>query len=518
MKEKFIKTLFSSVILGLSLVSCGGNKGNSYPKDYSINTTGASITFWTPFGAEIEGYVESYIQDFENEYGINVELESKGSYDNLRKAIVGAATSGKYPNVALAYPDHMAEYVNNDIILRLDSFFEHDNETTNSLVSDNVSLAISDFYSDYMKENQLVEFKSDGSGYTLGVPFNKSTEVMVYNETFFDWASSVDSDIKVPTTYEELEVIGTKILNVMDNAYGKIIGEDNKIYNSAKDAPNGKIKLDFTKLTKNTDPTDSKLESTRFVPFSYDSQANFFITLCRQWGGEYTGVDQNKHGKLLFNSDKVKEGLAYIQKLFNKGIIGIPASYGEAKYNSNPFKKIQTVMNIGSTAGADNALASGDKFTTGSAPVLYKDSEHKYVISQGTNLVMLDKGSDKERLASWQLVKYLSKKVNGEFAIDSGYFPSCEYAQNSEKYQEFLNMNPSKLLPNEVQSQQIAKINSSIYMSESENWTKFVDTPFVGSARCREEVATIIPQLFTDKKTPEQVLETALKNLVDFNK
>lgn len=515
MKKKDLLALFGTVLLSSTIMSCGGTTNNAYPSDYTIDTKGATITFWNPFGAAIEASLAELVDQFEQEYGITVNMESKGSYDNLRKAIVGAATSKKYPNVALAYPDHMAEYVNSDIILRLDSFFEHDNETTNSL-KENVSLSINDFYKDYMTENQLVEFKEDGTGYTLGVPFNKSTEVMVYNKTFFDWASSIDSDIKVPSTWDELETVGKKILVVMENAYGKVIGKDNKIYEKEEDTPDKKCILNFKDLKKNTNINDDTLNEYRFVPFSYDSQANFFITLCRQWGGEYTTVSQDRKGHIVFDSDKVKEALTYIQRLYKEGIIGIPSVYGEAKYNSNPFKKIQTVMNIGSTAGADNALPAGDKFTSACAPTLYKEVDKKFVISQGTNLVMLDKGTDKERLASWQLIKYLSKNVNADFSLSTGYFPSCEYAQNSPVYQDFINKNPNKLLPDAVQMQQIAKINTNEYMKEGTNWTKFVDTPFVGSARCREEVSTIIPQLFKGNMSPTDVINKVYATLNDF--
>ena len=62
-----------------------------------------------------------------------------------------------------------------------------------------------DFYADYMNENQeLVE------GVTVGLPFNKSTEIMVANKSFFEVMASHDATVKVPETWDELATIGCK--------------------------------------------------------------------------------------------------------------------------------------------------------------------------------------------------------------------------------------------------------------------------------------------------------------------
>ena len=512
------KRLLSICLLSASTIalsSCGSST-KGYPSDYSVDTNGVTIDMWTPFGSNtIEPILEELLEDFETTYNIHVNVETKGSYDNLRKAISGAATSMKYPNITLAYPDHMAEYVNEDIILRLDSFFEHDSEITNSNLTEDDMFTFSpnDFYSDYMVENQNVEFDENGNGYTLGVPFNKSTEVMVYNKTFMEWACSEDSNIKIPTTWDELDTVGTAILNLMSDKYGKYIGTDHQVYNSNEECPGKKCLLDFSSLTKNDFSADN--QTTKFVPFSYDSQANFFITLCRQFGGEYTSVNKTtRQGRIEFNRSETNNALGKILSLYRKGILAIPDTFGEEKYNSNPFKRMQTVMNIGSTAGADNALPQAGKFELGSAPVLYNTEDNKYVISQGTNLCLLDKGTDAEKMASYQLLRYLSKKVNAEFSVQSGYFPSCEYAQNSDVYQDFLNR--TDVYSNEEQNQQIAIINNDVYMNKELGWTKFVDAPFVGSALCRNEVATIIPQVLEGNKTIIEILNEVCANLADY--
>ncbi|MCQ2743008.1 MAG: extracellular solute-binding protein, partial [Bacilli bacterium] len=193
--KKTLLVLASSLMAGgmvAGLTSCGGEKSIAYDLDWSVTDEqlrGTTIDFWTGFGSDMQDIVSGLVEEFTAKTGINVNLESKGGYSDLNKAIILSASTKTYPHVALAYPDHMASYVNNDTIVRMDYYFENDGD-------DNYK--ITDFYADYMKENQSIEFKDDGTPYTLGVPFNKSTEVLTYNKTFFDWAATRDSAIKVP--------------------------------------------------------------------------------------------------------------------------------------------------------------------------------------------------------------------------------------------------------------------------------------------------------------------------------
>jgi len=479
--------------LTAGLSSCG-ETDLAYNIDWSEDTDGTTISFWTPFGSDIEAVLETVVSEFEEETGITVNLESKGGYDNLEKAVILSASTSTMPNLTFAYPDHEAAYVENNSLVRLNYYFDNDGDDT---------FNISDFYSDYMAENQAIEFQDDGTPYTLGVPFNKSTEVLVYNETFFDWAATRDSAIAVPTTWDDVLAVGPKINTLLAPYFGKYIGSDSIGYSKESDMPSGVSTLfDF-----------STVAADEFRPVSYDSQANFFITACRQWGGKYTEVE-NGNGYLAFDSDEVKAGLQYFQNGYNSNALGIPADWDEAKYSSTPFKYLETVMAIGSSAGVSNDAPTGNKFTINVAPLPYKDADKKFVISQGTNLVMLDQGSNAQRIAAWKLLKYLSKEANGEFAAATGYFPSCEYASNSEAYSTFLSQEPVSIV--DKIRRNTALVNRDIYMADASTWTKFVDPPFSGSSTVREAVNTAIAQLFIDGKTPSQIISTLYSNLSDY--
>lgn len=496
-----------SMIVAVAAGSCS-SKLNPYSVNLATDPTGATIDVWTGFGSTINDVMADLIDQFTEDTGIKVNYESKGGYDNLKDAIVNASSTGKYPNVSIGYPDHFAEYVNADIIVRLDYYFEHDKETI-ALKGNQYPVAIDDYYAQYMAENQSLEFKEDGTPYTLGVPFNKSTEYMTYNATFFDYAKSVDSTIVVPRTWQEVRTVGAKINAIMktiNDSGKKYVGSDNKLYPNNTSYPEGvRTILDF-----------SETDFAKFRPIAYDSQSNLFITELRNWGSTYTTLDKStKKGYLAYNEadtkDKTKQSLQIMRELYDESILGVPKTWEESKYSSNVFKNMNTMMSIGSTAGASNSTPAGGKFECGASAVPYNAGNKKYVISQGTNLCLLDKGSEAERVASWVFVKYFSKYCNGRFAAETGYYPACEYAQQSKEYQDFLNRTGGSDV--EKLKRAVAKVNTDLYGSATEDWEKFVDTPFIGSAYVRTQVASIPENVMFTKKDLQQILDDSYNSL-----
>lgn len=500
-KAKVLLPAFSllsvATISAVGLASCGPNGVDPYNIDFTLDIAGTTIDFWTGFGSDMQDALETVVEQFEEETGVIVNLESKGGYDQLASAINLSSTSGNMPHLAVAYPDHMASYVSNNSIVRLDYYFENDGD-------DNFN--IQDFYSDYMVENQSVEFKDDGTPWTLGVPFNKSTEIMSYNKTFFDWAKTIDDTIKVPSTWAEVRSVGVAINNMMTDYYGKYVGKDGIAYDStvAMEEAGTTQMFDFRAITADL-----------FHPISYDSQSNFFITVCRQWGGTYTELDKETlKGYVAFDSAEMIEAMTFMKEAHAEDSLAIPQDYQLQGYSSNAFKTLQSVVNIGSSAGVKNSCPPGDKFEVGVAPIPYKDADKKFVISQGTNLILLDTGLETQRLAAWTLLKYLAKEHNGEFAASSGYFPSSEYAFQSDAYQELVEMEPVSTVDKAFYA--TTMVNTNTYMNDTEGWTKFVDPPFVGSSTIRATVESAFSRVFIGNETPEAVLDSLYSQLGDY--
>ena len=534
-KTKVITSLVTVLMLGgmaSSVMACQPSWRNKYAYDIDFNASveGTSIEFWTGFGSSINDVLEPLIGEFEKMTGVTVKYESKGSYDNVLNAATLAATTGTFPNVVVGYPDHFATYVNQDIIVRLDYYFENDVHSV--FEPEGESFKMSDFYSDYMVENQSIEFDKDGNPYTLGIPFNKSTEVLIYNATFFDWVATqptLSENIFVPRTYAEVDSVGEAILDFLDekNLYGKYLLADGTVSATDTSSNTNKLILNLYGIQKWNDADTT--HKTSFKPFSYDSQANLFITSIRQNGGTYTYYDKDaRHGYVGFNSQETIDAMNELNRMYKRHTFGIPADWDEAKYGSNPFKAQKSLMTLGSSAGVTNDAPTGNSFDIKAAPVPYFSNDKKFVISQGANLALLDKGSREQRLASWLLVKFLTKYANGYLCAETGYYPSCAYAEEggmwqgaSDEYVDYATAATEGIIsPNTSEriKAQTAQINTNYYVKATENWTKFVDQPFPGSAKIRSEVANAPKYIFIDKMTPQAAINAVLEKLRDYIK
>lgn len=546
LKTTLVPLLLSGIVF--SATSCDSWKNNyAYDLDFTVDVSGTTIDFWTGFGTDINSVMGDALDEFSALTGVHVNYETKSGYDGLLQAIQLAATSGQFPNVAVGYPDHFATYVKQDIIVRLDYYFENDVHA--DWEGEGEEFKMSDFYADYMRENQEIEYKSDGTPWTLGVPFNKSTEVMVYNSTFFDWcASTVGQEtltnleigpITVPATYTELDTVGNNILELLKKvpdgnggaagAYDKLLMPNGKAYkgNLGGFATEDAV-LNLTNIFKWGSSGHANKDC--FKPFSYDSQANLFITTVRQSGGTYTYYDKtDNHGYVSFKSSETKSGLTVLKNMYDATTFGIPGDWDEAKYGSNPFKANKTVMTLGSSAGVANSAPTGNKFQIKAAPVPYHSADKKYVISQGANLCLLDKGTREQRVASWMLVKFLSKYANGAICALTGYYPSSPFAENGgmwaggsmEDWEDYATWVEGALVGSSAEKirAQTAEVNIEHYVKDSENWTKFVDVPFAGSADIRDTVSSgpgyVFYETYGTKGNVQSVIDGALNALYD---
>jgi multiple sugar transport system substrate-binding protein len=525
-KKRKMLTLVASGAIALSLAGALGSCSSGvtyFDGDITEDTRGVSIDFWTGFGSSVQTALTEVLEDFTKATGINVTHTSKGGYEALQTAINLSASTGTYPNVAVGYPDHFAGYIDSDIQLSLDGFIGSDSQIPserNGTATDPAAegtfqelpkFDYGDFYSAYKTENESLKFKGDGSGYVMGIPFNKSTEVMCYNKTFFDNAVVQAAGISLPVTWSDVKTQGDAILKFVKDkgVYGHVLGKNGTIYATADEVPDGVgILLDFTSIVEG-----------QFFPLSYDSQNNWFITGVRQWGGTYTSIDKEtgKGYVHFYDEDSKPKTKAFLEEMnaaYQAGDLAIPATFGEASYCSSHFKIYQSLMNIGSSAGVSNCVPAANAFECACAPIPYHEADKKYVISQGTNLAIFDKGTNAERVAAWKLVKYLSQVDNGKFAALTGYFPACKSALAGDDYQNF--MNSTKGSATDAVNRSAAVVNASTYTEEANKWLKFVDPGFTGSSSIRTSVNTVTAQIFIDKKDVDTVMADQYAALTDY--
>ena len=483
---------------------------------------GTTIEFWTGFGQTIDKTLVPMLEDFQEMTGINVTYESKGGYPNLQSAINLGSANEKYPNIANGYGDHFASYVESDIIMHLDGYIEADADR--STVDEIEHIDYDQYYEGYKRENESIEYDDEGNGYVLGVPFNKSTEVGTYNKTFFDVMLKFDATIKTPDqrwTWNDVETEGAKVNKVLEDndLYGHVYAK--KVVDPTN--PDSEViygvYADETAVKQDGAETILDLTATtkeNFHLLSYNSTDNWFITGVRQWGGTYTAIDPiTRRGYVTFDSQQTRNLLTRLKDLFDKGYLGIPATWEESLYCSNPFKAVKSAINISSSAGVSNSIPDpATKFEVDVCTVPYLTEENAYVISQGTNLALFNKGTDKQRFASWLLLIYLTQQANDEFCMGTGYYPTGSRAANTDEYKAYISSDIG--LATERLEKKSARLNTEVYDNPDTPYQKFVDPAFKGSSFIRDTVGTIISTLFYEDKTIDEILADVLRTLSQY--
>lgn len=414
------------------------------PVEFTSNPV--TITFWHAFGEEKEDYLKQYAADFMKLYpNVTIELSSQGGYNDLRSKVSQSIIAGNQPTMTIGYPDHVVSYLQADAVELLDEYISHPK----------YGVDLEDYIEAYVRENRSY----DHSGRLYGLPFNKSTEVMIYNKTFFD-----ENDLEVPTTWEEV----AEVAEVVKQKY------------------------------KNSDE----------YGFAYDSAANMFITLTRQWGGRYTGIDLEGNGLLFIDNPHTKEMLQYFVDLNEQNLATLPSTW-QQDYASEPFKNKKVFMTVGSTAGITHNIPSDGKFELGIAPIPQKDPNNKFVIQQGTNIIIMKEASAQEKLAAWLFTKYLtSKEVTTDWAIKTGYLPVRHSAVESEEYQDFLDYENET----DLKRKYTAMCAEVAFMQQA---YMFVDQPFIGSSRVRDQVDDLMIQVVVGKVDIQEAIDRAYAELKD---
>lgn len=405
MKKRFRVVLLAGlmtcvIVMSMAFTGCGLKKIPDFVMpEGGYDGSEVEITFANTTGQKLAEVVDAALVEFNKLYpNIKVKVDnSNKNYDTLESKIGTQLTTGKQPNVAFCYSDHVAFYNESNAVLPLNDFFlpgsEYESMTvTNTAGTEPLGLTkeqVADYVEPFYAEGSVY---GDGKIYTL--PFAKSTEVLYYNKTYFD-----ANNLTVPTTWAEMEQTCQKILD----------------------------------LAKENEPV---------YPLGYDSEANLFITLCEQYESPYTSAT-GEH--FLFNNEKNKTFVRMLCDWYKKKYFTTKETYGSYTsylFTSEKFPKCY--MSIGSTGGSSyQDPGSSDnvaKFEVGVAPLPQADVTKPKSILQGPSVCIFKNDDPQKVLASWLLVKFLTTDIEfqGRYSETSGYMPVTYSAFNSEAYQEFL--------------------------------------------------------------------------------
>ena len=426
-----------------AMTACGGTKAAS---NFEVPAEGydgsdVTITFYHTMGSNLSDVLNLYIEEFNKLYpNIHIVSEQVGGYDDVRDQISTEITVGSQPNIAYCYPDHVALYNLAKAVVTLDSLIESDITVTRADGSTEV-LGLTDEQKADFIEGYYTEGQQFGDGLMYTMPFSKSTEVLYYNKTFFD-----ANGISVPTTWDELEAVCAKI--------------------------------------KEIDPES--------IPLGYDSEANWFITMCEQYGSDYTSATGDH---FLFDNDQNKAFIKRFREWYQKGYLTTQTLYGS--YTSGLFTAqtgVKSYMSIGSSAGATHQRpAAGTDgtypFEVGIATVPQVDAAKAKVISQGPSVCIFKKNNPQEVVASWLFVKYLTTTVEfqAEFSMASGYVPVLKSVAENPTYAAFLEKADGGNFISALSAKVCLQQQSAYYTSPA----------FNGSSTARDQVGALLSKCLT---------------------
>lgn len=444
--KKFLSILLAALMLltTLSLASCGA-AGAAAP-NFVVPEEGykgeeVTIKFYHTMGSNLSAVLDLYIEEFNKIYpNITVAWEQVGNYDDVRDQIKTEITVGNQPNIAYCYPDHVALYNIAGAVATLDNLIDSDLEITRADGTKEI-LGLTDEQKADFIAGYYDEGKSFGDDLMYTMPFSKSTEVLYYNKTFFD-----ANGLSVPKTWDELEALCKKI--------------------------------------KTIDP--------ECIPLGYDSENNWFITMCEQNDFDYTSAEEGNH--YLFDNDNNKNFVKKFRQWYQDGYLTTQTLYGG--YTSGLFVATEgprSYMSIGSSAGAthqrpDKGADGKYPFEVGIASIPQVSVDNGKVISQGPSVCIFKKDNPEEVIASWLFVKFLTTNVDfqAEFSMASGYVPVLKSVTENETYADFL--------ANADGGDYISALSAKVCLEQEKYY--FTSPAFNGSSTARDEVGNLMCKIF----------------------
>ncbi|MDY5940095.1 MAG: extracellular solute-binding protein [Eubacteriales bacterium] len=463
MKRKILAFVLV-LAMGLSmLASCGEAKAapNFEVPEAGYDGSDVTITFYHTMGSNLSDVLNLYIEEFNKLYpNIHIASEQVGSYDDVRNQISTEITVGGQPNIAYCYPDHVALYNLAGAVATLDNLIDSTISVKRADGTEETLGLTEEQKADFI-EGYYNEGKQFGDGLMYTMPFSKSTEVLYYNKTFFE-----ANNLTVPTTWEEMETLCAKI--------------------------------------KQLDPNS--------IPLGYDSEGNWFITMCEQYGSDYTSATGDHY---LFDNETNRAFVKTFREWYQKGYLTTQKLYGA--YTSGLFTAetgVKSYMSIGSSAGATHQRPTADEtgkypFEVGIATIPQVNPEQPKVISQGPSVCIFKKDNAQEVVASWLFVKYLitSVEFQAEFSMASGYVPVLKSVAQNETYKNFL--------ANADGGKYISALSAKICLQQEKAY--YTSPAFNGSSTARDQVGSLLSACLAadDGGNVDKMIADAFKNAIN---
>ncbi|MBR0326553.1 MAG: extracellular solute-binding protein, partial [Clostridia bacterium] len=245
------------------------------------------------------------------------------------------------------------------------------------------------------------------------------------------------------------------------------------------------------------------------IPLGYDSESNWFITMCEQQGSDYTSAT-GEH--FLFDNEENRAFVKKFREWYKLGYITTQEILGS--YTSELFKTAdgtRSYMSIGSSAGATHQRPTKGSdgnypFEVGIATIPQVNADNKKVISQGPSLCLFQSENPQETVAAWLFMKFLTTNVEfqAEFSMASGYVPVLKSVSTNPVYADFIGKADGGDYVSALSAKVCLEQESAYYTSPA----------FMGSSDARDAVGLLIQTCLVEPGDADAVIDKAFKEAI----
>lgn len=339
--------------------------GESYE---GVDPSGQTVVWWHNHSGSREAGLMTLVQEFNetNEWGITVDAQNQGSYNDIRDKVNASIAAGEVPAaLVVGYQNDQSFYQINDTLVDLDLLVE---DPTYGLSDEEMA----DFYQSFLEVSVNPLFDNQ----RLGFPPNRSMEVLYYNQTWLEELGFSGP----PTTPEQFkEMACAAAAEKGDGTGGYILRDDASAMAAWTMAFGGDV------LTE---------DGTGYV---YNGQAT---------------IDA-----MTFLKEMHDEGCAF---LFTEGFPNPQFAARNAIFTQGSSSGIPFYQGDVNTAATERGT---DPDVWGVAAIPHTTDEPVQNVYGGD--VMITKTTPEQEVAAWLFVKWFtSPEIQARWSEISGYFPT----------------------------------------------------------------------------------------------
>ncbi|SCZ00917.1 ABC transporter substrate-binding protein [Alkaliphilus peptidifermentans] len=377
---KRVVTIILCVFMMVSLIGCSNDTNETVVgENQEVNGEEVKevveLEFWHALSGENGDMLQKLIDQFndENQF-IHINAYYQGHYRELFEKLNGAAQANTLPTITMIYNNRLTAYVMNDLAEDLGPYIYDSEKGIDPKIWNDIPLGLRN------------DGMWDGKHYSL--PFNKGSYLMFYNVDALEAA-----DLKVPTTWEELE-----------NA-ARVLSKDGN--------------------------TGLVLNQSAGIDFSF-------------WVEQAGGHIYDEELEIpTIDSEGVKIAYEFITGMIKEGIAHLA---GEDNYITGPMSRGESFIGFASSSNLPRMEEACRETGVNWAVAELVRGKEKAALFSGTDIAMFNTSTQEQKDAAWEFIKFWYRTdITLEWGMKSGYIPLTYEGANHPEFKAYLENDPSKI-------------------------------------------------------------------------